>query len=384
MTQDYKDNVLQYATGILEQQTGINEPQFEDILATQNDLKTELSQYFSSMVVYTAFVPSKSVQNNDLGYSVLACYGTLVGQSDESGALVILDENYDIVKFMPTYSDGILMGVIKCLNVDNQGNFYGIEYSNNSYKIMALNNIVLKRANQSDYEAVQTVVMNIPNQYTWDDMIKIQRDDTGNRYFILGRRDVSGTTSLVGIHVEISDQVSWTFYTTTYDMQPVFGIFNQGFNVYWDSNNALHYSIAVDNSGLVLLTEQNSNVMKATRYSNEPVPSSYSNFVFRTNEIGYYATVLDMDTYTEFKMYQINLLTNQVTQIYGEDTTYDSRNQLWFFKNNNDIMYYQVVKTNNANEYELNVGLIDDLTIYSTQLGTFTATSAFEAFSAFF
>ena len=126
MTQDYKDNVLQYATGILEQQTGINEPQFEDILATQNDLKTELSQYFSSMVVYTAFVPSKSVQNNDLGYSVLACYGTLVGQSDESGALVILDENYDIVKFMPTYSDGILMGVIKCLNVDNQGNFYGI------------------------------------------------------------------------------------------------------------------------------------------------------------------------------------------------------------------------------------------------------------------
>lgn len=372
MTQEYKDNVLKYTVGILEQQTGQNDPEFKNILATQNNLKTNLGQYFDSMVTYTAFVPSKNIQDQDLGYSVLACFGTLVGQQNPSGALVILDENYNIIKFLSTYSDNTLMGIIRCLNVDNQGNFYGIEESNGTYKIIALNNIVLKRAGQIDYEAVKTSVMTIPNQYTWDNMLKIQRDDTGNRYFILGRRNVSNVYSLVGIHLEIADQLTWTYYTTNYDLVPALQVFNQGFYVYWDNDNTLHYNIAVDDYGLVILSEQNSNVMKATKYLTTDMISSYSNFVFYSNQIGYYASVEDLDTYTLYMITKVNLLTKETEIIYTEKANYDSRNQLWFFKNSNDIMFYKITTTGTTDEYNLSVGLINDTRLYMEQIGTYT------------
>lgn len=375
MTQEYKDNVLKYTVGILEQQTGQNDPEFKNILATQNNLKTNLGQYFDSMVTYTAFVPSKNIQDQDLGYSVLACFGTLVGQETPSGALVILDENYNIIKFLSTYSDNTLMGIIRCLNVDNQGNFYGIEESNGTYKIIALNNIVLKRAGQIDYEAVKTSVMTIPNQYTWDNMLKIQRDNTGNRYFILGRRNVSSVYSLVGIHLEIADQLTWTYYTTNYDLVPTLQVFNQGFYVYWDNDNTLHYNIAVDDYGLVILSEQNSNIMKATKYLTTDMISSYSNFVFYSNQIGYYASVEDLDTYTMYRIFKVNLLTSETKILYTEQANYDSRNQLWFFKNSNDIMFYKITTTGTTDEYDLSVGLINDTRLYMEQIGTYTGDS---------
>lgn len=380
MTQEYKDNVLKYTVGILEQQTGQNDPEFKNVLATQNNLKTNLGQYFDSMVTYTAFVPSKNIQDQDLGYSVLACFGTLVGQENPSGALVILDENYNIIKFLSTYSDNTLMGIIRCLNVDNQGNFYGIEESNGTYKIIALNNIVLKRAGQIDYEAVKTSVMTIPNQYTWDNMLKIQRDDTGNRYFILGRRNVSSVYSLVGIHLEIADQLTWTYYTTNYDLVPALQVFNQGFYVYWDNDNTLHYNIAVDDYGLVILSEQNSNIMKATKYLTTDMISSYSNFVFYSNQIGYYASVEDLDTYTLYMITKVNLLTKETEIIYTEKANYDSRNQLWFFKNSNDIMFYKITTTGTTDEYELSVGLINDTRLYMEQIGTYTGDTATKVF----
>lgn len=377
MTQDYKDNVLKYTTGILERQTGTNVPEFNNILATQNNLKTDLAQYFSSIVTYTAFVPSKNIQNQDLGYSVLACYGTLIGETDPSGALVILDENYNIVKFLSTYSNYTLIGKICCLNVDNQGNFYGVEYSNGDYRIIALNNIVLKRAGQNDYEAVIVKIITIPNQYTWDNMLKIQRDENGNRYFVLGRRISSGITSLVGIHLEITDENTWDYFTTTYDLQPSMQVFNQGFYVYWDIADNLHFNIAVDDYGLIILSEQSSSVMKATRYTSNEMPSSYNNFVFYSNEIGYYVSIEDMDTYTLYTIKRVNLTNGKNTTIYQEQVNYSDKNQLWFFKNSNDIMFYKITATGNANEYSLFVGLINGTTIYLEEIGTFTATGWF-------
>ena len=66
MLEEYKENILKYVTGNLEQQAEVNIPEFEDITSRQNDLKTSLSQYFTGMVTYTAFIPSKDIQNQNL------------------------------------------------------------------------------------------------------------------------------------------------------------------------------------------------------------------------------------------------------------------------------------------------------------------------------
>ena len=71
MTQDYKSNVLHYLVGDLPQEVEINTPQYENISTVQNDLYNKLRDYFSSMIIYKAFIPSKDNQNNGLNYLYL-------------------------------------------------------------------------------------------------------------------------------------------------------------------------------------------------------------------------------------------------------------------------------------------------------------------------
>lgn len=369
MLEEYKENILKYVTGNLEQQAEVNIPEFEDITSRQNNLKTSLSQYFTGMVTYTAFIPSKDIQNQNIGYSVLACIGTLIGREDTSGAFVILDEDYDIVQFIPTYSNGSLIGEIKCINVDNQGRFYAVEYSNNSYKIVELNNIVLKRNNQANFEVVETKRIEILNQYVWTNMFRIQRDDSGNRYFILASR----SEGMVGISLEVTDQLAWTFFTTTYNWSGVINaLFNQGLFVYWDNNNNLHFKIAVDSYGLIILQEQNSNVMAETRFTTNDVASSYNNFVFYSNQIGYYADIEDKTTYTQYRLYEVDITTKVVKLLYEAQGNYDARNQMWLFKNNNDIYFYKIENSGTQDEYNLSFGLIYNSNIYMEEIGTYT------------
>lgn len=375
MTQDYKENILKYITGNLEQQTGVYSPEYNHITSTDNDLYTELKTYFDSMITYTAFLPSKDNKNQDLEYSVLGCNGTLFDESDTSGAYVILDKNYDIVKVITHHKDGSLIGVIECLSVDEKGNYYGVEKVGSTYKIVELNNLVLKLSTQNDYEAVVINSYNIPNQYNWDNMIKIQRNANSNKYFILARRNSSGTHSLVGIELKIGDSLTWTYYTTTYDSwsSNIQNIFNNGYNAYWDSNDELQFHIAVNDYGLIMLSKGTGTTMVATRIMDDDLPnSSLNTFIFYSNAIGYYATVGDFDPQNEFSIYRIDLSTNTSNLIYRINSDYNSNNQMWLFKANNIIYFYRITNQGSTT-YELEFGLIDDYGIYPQVLGTYMA-----------
>lgn len=173
MTEDYKEYVLKYVTGNLEQESSIVEPQFKNVQSVNNNLYNQIKAYFSSRVVYVDFVPSKNNKNQELNYSVLACRGQLIGESEESGAYVILDKEYNIIDIITHYSDGSLIGATYCLNVDDKGNYYAVEYNGSNYRIVLMNNLVLKPINSNTYEAIIIDKHNIPNQYSWESMIKV-------------------------------------------------------------------------------------------------------------------------------------------------------------------------------------------------------------------
>lgn len=383
MTNEYKENILNYLTGNLENNSGYNEPIFTYTDIYINNLELNLSDYFQSMVFYRAFVSSKDNKNQNLEYSVLACYGTLVGESDTSGAFVILDKNYEIVQVITEYKDGTKIGIVQALNVDDSGNFYAVELRESvTYRIIELNNLVLKLENQSEYEAV------VKNAYTlpfgaWESITKVYRNERKNKYFILGNYYGSeGSLLLRGRELTISNNLTWTDYGAEYSWSNVTSIFNNGVEVYWDSNNNLQFRIAVFNYGLFILSKGTGTNMVSTQYtSDSSYGNTYNNLIFYSNEIAYYVVIDDNETYNTYHLYKINLSTKQVTEIYTEQSNYyQMNNQMWLFKSNNTIYFYKVMSISNQDEYgdtqfRLDFGIIDDTTIFTKTLGTFYGSS---------
>lgn len=382
MTNNYKENILKYLIGTLPQQTGVNSPTFSNVEQTTNNLRTEIYSHFDGTVFYVDFIPSKNNRNQNLNYSVLAVRGTKPGEVDESGAYIILDENYNIVEFIDTYKDGTPVSIISCLNVDDKGNFYGIEQRGSNFYIIELNNLVLKLENQTHFEAVLKKSIKVPTTYSWEDMYKIFRDNSGDKYFIIGERNLNDEQKMVGIHAVISDSPRWTYYASTYDIAfRLTRMFNNGFEVYWDSNGDVQFKIAINRDGLVMLSKGSSNNMVSKRITNDNTFNNpYCNFLFYSNTLGYYAIIEDdTDNNTsEFKLYKIDLTNNAVSVIYTKQCTYNGTNQMWLFKNNNAIYFTQA--GNNGVNFDLAFGLIDGNNVYEETLGTFTANYFLTAF----
>ncbi len=377
MTNDYKEVVLKYITGNLEEEVSSYDPQYQNIQKTTNNLYTQIASYFSSRVAYVDFIPSKNNKSQDLEYSVIACRGTLIGEEDESGAFVILDKEYNIVDVITHYSDGSLIGILYCLNVDDKGNYYAVEYSNNRYRIVLLNNIVLKPAGSNTYKAIVIDSHLIPNQYSWESMLKVFKNDGNNKYFVVGNRNNSA--GMVGCELSIEDTDTWVYYTTTYEKQSAYAIFDNGFNVYWDSNSDLNFQIAVNNYGLVILTKGTGSTMIQTRYIATDNQNQNGNFIFYSNKIGYYAFCEDKDPYVNYYIYKIDLDTKENQIIQTSTGNWSSYSAIWLFKNKNSI-YYDKIELDSGTTYNLSFGLIDDISSYEVELGDFTATYFLEAF----
>lgn len=382
MTNEYKENILNYLTGNLENDSGYNEPIFTYTDIYINNLELNLSDYFQSMFFYRAFVPSKDNKNQNLEYSVLACYGTLVGETDESGAFVILDKNYEIVQVITEYKDGTKVGIVQALNVDDSGNFYAVELRGTTYRIVELNNLVLRLDNQDEYEAVIKNTYTIPTTYKWDSITKIYRNAGKNKYFILGTRDNNSVYTLLGAELTISNNQTWAYYTSNYSWSNVTSIFNNGVEVYWDSNNNLQFQIAGFYYGLFILSKGTGTAMVSTQYtSDSSYEDTYNNLIFYSNEIAYYVVIDDNETYNTYHLYKINLSTKQVTEIYTEKSNYyQTNNQMWLFKYNNTIYFYKIMSISNQDEngdtqFMLDFGIIDNTKVFTKTLGTYYGSS---------
>lgn len=381
MTDNYKEMVLKYITGNLPQQVGENEPEFKDVSSTTNNLYTQIKSYFSSRVAYVDFIPSKNNKNQNLEYSVLACRGTLNGEADESGAFVILDKEYNIVDIITHYSDGSLIGVLYCLNVDDEGNYYAVELNGSTYRIVALNNLVLKPASSNTYKAIKIDTHNIPNTYTWEGMLKVFRNVGANKYFVVGNRE--NGAGIVGCELTIENTDTWNYYTSTIQKQFTLAMFDNGYNVYWDSTGELHFQIGVSNEGLVILSKGTGTTMNSTRYTfNEGVSNSQNTLIFLSNKVGYYAeSTFVSGTSTSYTIYKIDLENNLSKVVYTDTGLYTIYNWLFFFKNNNGIYFFQTLRTaDDEHEFNLKFGFINNEEIYTQALGTFTANIFTNAF----
>lgn len=352
MTGEYKENVLKYLTNNLLDQTGTQEPKYDDISNIASSVYSEIGNYFSGMIIPIGFVPPSA--NSDNKYSVFAMYGTLIGASDTSGGLVILDADYNIIDIITEYSDGEKIGTIQCINIDENGNYYLVELNGSSYRIVLLNNIVMKPVNSNTHKAIKVATYTIPNQYTWTNMCKVYKNTSGDKYFVVATR----SAGVVGIYLEVGETNTWTYYTSTYTIQNGYKMFLNGFNVYWDNDGALQFQIASYDNGLVMLSKGSGTTMEATRLTNKIIEDSGAelnnyDFIFYSNNMGYLLEVEHIEATPPivpsghsfpYTITKVDLDTKIFKPIYsGREARYLAENHcgIWFFKKEDRLGFYE-------------------------------------------
>jgi hypothetical protein len=131
---------------------------------------------------------------------------------------------------------------------------------------------------------------------------------------------------------------------------------------------------------LIILSNGTGTTMIETRYTGDTTPqNSLSNFIFYSNKIGYFSTYSEDGVNTENYVFQIDLDNKANTPIYHSQNTYSPYNNIWLFKNKNAIYFYKV-SLDTGTTFNLSFGLIDGVTSYETELGSFTATYFLESF----
>lgn len=151
MTEEAKKNLLDYMLGKMPSESGVDEPQF----GYQKEIINNLSDYLynelggDSPYYINGTIQANSINNQGSNLSIVYGYSTNNRYAKLYGFLLILDDNFNVLKLITKYDSGTILGEINVLNVDEEGNFYGIEttYDSKIKRFIMLNNFSLEQNN---------------------------------------------------------------------------------------------------------------------------------------------------------------------------------------------------------------------------------------------
>lgn len=151
MTEDYNKNLLDYLCGNLSQETGNNTPILSENIHKATTLIDELNEYFPNGYFRSEYVYAKDGNGNNNGNIILN-----ISYFDENmvyfGALVLLDNQLNILNVFKEYSSGTKLKNIENLSVAEDGTIFFIERNqSNINRFVLCNNISMPDVNTGNY-----------------------------------------------------------------------------------------------------------------------------------------------------------------------------------------------------------------------------------------
>lgn len=181
MTNDYKENLLNYLTGNLETTIKIDSPYYLESTDTINEnLYEYLSNRYEGIFELQGSVQCKDGKGNYNGKILYWGYG-YVNYNDEEPEtfLLLVDNNFNPLSLMTTYSSGYPLFKIAKIEVAEDGTMYGIDYmwedsGQCKFRIVLFNNMSEIPKGYSTYTCILRNSYYIPGYTVEDDLNPIQ------------------------------------------------------------------------------------------------------------------------------------------------------------------------------------------------------------------
>lgn len=245
MTNDYKEKLLNYLTGNIEPGTDSNVPYYKEVSSRENN---EMRYVGYSITNSKGILYCKNANGEYTGNIIRYGNGTN-DQTTWNGYIQLLDKDSNVLKSFTTFDSGTNFGVIELLNVDEQGQIYGIDYVNNQHRLILLNNIS-EKGNLPDYQCIlrQSYYLqgDITNTYIDQynsNMLCVEKSKQSALYFISGLDGGQDIIYATSFKINVGAQNEWT----QYDFGVVYrGQFLDSY-VYFDINDNISCNFYFDN-----------------------------------------------------------------------------------------------------------------------------------------
>ena len=205
MTEDYKGILLRYLTGNLSKETRQNNPVIGESISSTSTLG-----YYLDTNAGNDYKIIDILQGYQSGYSII--YGN---KSNNNGFIVIIDENYNPIQYIDSYTSGTTFSKFQILNVADDGNIYGIDIKNSTPRFIMLNNITLKTPTQDEFIVRLRQSYNLPNPLsTATSYFAITKAVGQAKYLIGSTRKVSNVQCplITELTINVGETNDWINY----------------------------------------------------------------------------------------------------------------------------------------------------------------------------
>lgn len=375
MTQDYKDTLLRYLTGNLRQETGVDEPQFSALNIINNDLNSFIYQHLGIYYSIIDIVQGKNANNDGLNLYVL--YGNSFQGEIIGSYFVIINEKFMPIYFIDSYDSGTMFENIMKINVDEQGQFYGIEEVNLNTtprkRFIMLNNFLIKPETQQTYKVKLRQSYNLPTPLSdCDTFSGITKSQTQAKYLISGtyRNSLLNQPVVTELTINVGSTNDWKHYK----YNDTTNFIGSGIYANWDSSGNITFKVA----GVVYL--QDNYYTEYTKGNNEldqyqiqltEQPQDVAKCQIVNMNTTYFAYNTTLSSTMHLKINKIMYSTNTISNLVDK-TKPTAGTQDIFLNVTNGILFYGIDYYDNNIINHLYVGMIRDMTVYEKDYGTST------------
>lgn len=385
MTDDYKEQLLDYVTGNLNIEQGNNIPNLELINSIENNFNNYMIENIENIDVnqnIANYSITDYIKNNNSDKILL--YGYYIKQNDDDnnyGFIMILNNNMEIINVMTKFSTETDFRYFTALNIAEDNTIFGIDENtdftmqNRNYRFIMLNDIINSGNITNIYETVLRKSYYFPSTYNSlffgysnDKKNRVLKRPETSDYLFIGRYN-STQTGVLKLSINVGTENEWNIYTYNTD------IVSSSISTYleWNdenlflkiggSNSSNYYEIILNNTTFSL------NLMSG-------ISGRISSICMQTNTNTYISTSSLNNNKNVFNIYKVNYNSNNLENIYTkeEPLNYVLGNLIMYLENGN--IFFRISSYENSTTFNNYIGMIIDKNIYIISAGTSSTRSS--------
>ena len=408
MTDEMKENIIKYLTGNMVEETPDHDLIYSEVKSISNNLSSQLNNLFGeARWAIRDIIQGKTSSGNESELSLM--YGTYsVGETTDitsKGFMVIVDNMFNVIQIITKYSSNVDIGIIYCLNVDENGQFYMVEkrLSDNKIRFIMLNNILVKLTTSEEYSVVIRRAYDIPSSSpaydTSNRTTKIIKAVGQPKYLIAGTTGVNigygvFTTELI---INVGSSNEWNTligssageYVDNIDIYCVWGD---------DTYDPIIIAYLFNYNGVVLKYKKNS---LGTILNFQQIHIDFTgynilwgqNAVILNDQVGYFALAGNDANLTTFDraMFKLDLTNNTSSLLLKStgdyDIEYTGMTPIKLFNKDNEVIFWDIDQQENISKmiFTFSVGRIrSDDTYYTSPISMYEVATKQKNYQEYF
>ena len=376
MINDFKEQILNYLTGTIQEETPQESPtHYIEKETLINNLYTNITNEIGS----NNFSIIKVIQSKTNSNIVINCKNA----NNNNSFLIVTDKDFNILGYFDEFSSGVSFRMFTGFNIDENGYFYTIEsdhgFQLNNKRFLMLNNIAVPNAN-GEYQVKIRKSYAVPNTTVlYNNSIQGLYKAIGQSIYVILNADGSANRYLTKLTIIVGTNNDWldNAINGVVGNDQILSVDSEG-NIFFKTINVgipsglytYNISLYTYNNGIETTEIISDTIIKGTDMWRTTAKFLNINEVY----IGY-KTANTENTNTEYIIGHLDTTTKKLTKVFSTPSVYSAiyndTNFLMFYRIDNEMMFkFNVITNSSTNEFNIIVGRLIGLENQSTLLAS--------------